>query len=165
MTGGQNPEPFAEGPELRGEGPRKPDEGLRPTGEDEASRPAGPAGEEGEALRARSSSSASPSSPSPAGGASAADAEGRAAAEGSDAGAQAVEGDLSALLADAELKRDEYLELARRTQADFENYRKRVANDLKAAAARGKVEMARDVFTALDDLDRALEASVLEPYG
>ena len=38
-----------------------------------------------------------------------------------------VEQDLDALLADAEAKKDEYLELAKRTQADFENFRKRMS--------------------------------------
>lgn len=70
-----------------------------------------------------------------------------------------VEGDLKALLTDAELKRDEYLELARRTKADFENYRKRVAADLQAAQVRGKVEVAREVIDAVDNLERALEAA------
>jgi len=126
---------------------------------------ADPAREEGEALRAMSSSSASPSSPSPAGDAEAGqDAkQGDAAGAGEQAGE--VERDLDALLAEAEGKRDEYLELARRTQADFENYRKRVANDLKAAAARGKAELARDVVPALDDLERALEAAGVDPEG
>lgn len=70
-----------------------------------------------------------------------------------------VEGDLKALLADAELKRDEYLDLARRTKADFENYRKRVAADLQAAQLRGKIEVAREVIDAVDNLERALEAA------
>jgi molecular chaperone GrpE len=75
------------------------------------------------------------------------------------ADASDVEGDRKALLADAELKRDEYLELARRTKADFENYRKRVAADLQAAQVRGKIEVAREVIDAVDNLERALEAS------
>src|SRR6476659_7719327 len=60
-------------------------------------------------------------------------------------GAQAVEADFDALLADAHKERDEYLELARRTKADFENFRKRVAGDVQAAQARGKIEVAREV--------------------
>ena len=39
----------------------------------------------------------------------------------------AVENDLDALLAETQRERDEYLELAQRTKADFENYRKRMA--------------------------------------
>ena len=37
--------------------------------------------------------------------------------------------DIGELLADVARERDEYLELARRTKADFENYRKRVAGE------------------------------------
>jgi molecular chaperone GrpE len=77
----------------------------------------------------------------------------------------AVEQDLAALLTDAEAKRDEYLELARRAQADFENYRKRMAAEVQAAALRGKVEVARGVVPVLDDLERALGAAGLDPEG
>ena len=82
-----------------------------------------------------------------------------------EADGKAVEQDLSALLADAEAKRDEYLELARRAQADFENYRKRMAAEVQAAALRGKVEVARGVVPVLDDLERALAAAGLDPEG
>jgi molecular chaperone GrpE len=78
---------------------------------------------------------------------------------------QEVERDLDALLAEAEAKRDEYLEMARRAQADFENYRKRMAAEVQAAALRGKVEVARGVVGVLDDLERALEAAGLDPEG
>jgi molecular chaperone GrpE len=86
-------------------------------------------------------------------------------AQGSAADGGAVESDLAALLADAESKRDEYLELARRAQADFENYRKRMAAEVQAAALRGKVEVARGVVPVLDDLERALQAAGLDPEG
>jgi molecular chaperone GrpE len=72
---------------------------------------------------------------------------------------QEVENDLDALLSDAQKERDEYLELARRTKADFENFRKRVGADVQAAAARGKAEVAREVIDAVDNLERALEAA------
>ena len=78
---------------------------------------------------------------------------------------QDVEKDLDALLAEAEAKRDEYLELARRAQADFENFRKRMAAEIQAAALRGKVEVARGVVPVLDDLERALGAAGLDPEG
>jgi len=51
-------------------------------------------------------------------------------------GADRVEQDLAALLADAEAKKDEYLELAKRTQADFENFRKRMTAEVQAASKR-----------------------------
>jgi molecular chaperone GrpE len=54
-------------------------------------------------------------------------------------------------------QRDEYLALAQRTQADFENYRKRVARDAAAAQERGAIALAKELLPALDNLDRALE--------
>jgi molecular chaperone GrpE len=79
--------------------------------------------------------------------------------EADESGAQAVEEDFDALLADAQKERDEYLELAKRTKADFENYRKRVAADVQAAELRGKVSVTREVIDAVDNLERALEAA------
>jgi molecular chaperone GrpE len=55
-------------------------------------------------------------------------------------------------------ERDEYLELAQRTKADFENYRKRVARETSEALARGKADLARQLLPALDNLERALAA-------
>ncbi len=69
-----------------------------------------------------------------------------------------VEGDLDELEVLA-AKRDEYLALAQRTQADFENYRKRVARDAAAAAERGVAKLAKELLPALDNLDRALDAA------
>ncbi|HEX6666216.1 MAG TPA: nucleotide exchange factor GrpE [Solirubrobacterales bacterium] len=80
-------------------------------------------------------------------------------------GAEQVEKDLDALLADAEAKKDEYLELAKRTQADFENYRKRMSAEVQAAATRGKAQIAAEVVPVLDDLERALQAAGLDPEG
>jgi molecular chaperone GrpE len=73
--------------------------------------------------------------------------------------ADQVEQDFDALLADANQQKEEYLELARRTKADFENFRKRVAGDIQAAQSRGKIEVAREVIDAVDNLERALEAA------
>ena len=70
---------------------------------------------------------------------------------------QQVERDLDEL-AEARRERDEYLELAQRTKADFENYRKRVARETAEALARGKAELARELLPALDNLERALQA-------
>jgi molecular chaperone GrpE len=79
--------------------------------------------------------------------------------------ADQVETDLDALLADTQRERDEYLDLAKRTKADFENFRKRIANDVQVATARGKVEVIREVVPALDDLERAIQAAGLDPEG
>jgi molecular chaperone GrpE len=73
-----------------------------------------------------------------------------------------VDQDLDALVA-AEQERDEYLELAKRTQADFENYRKRMAAEVQGAAVRGKVEMALGLIGVIDNLERALAAVGIEP--
>ncbi|HEX3692880.1 MAG TPA: nucleotide exchange factor GrpE [Solirubrobacteraceae bacterium] len=59
-------------------------------------------------------------------------------------------------------QRDEYLALAQRTQADFENYRKRVARDAALAQERGVAKLAKELLPALDNLDRAIEAAEAE---
>jgi molecular chaperone GrpE len=106
--------------------------------------PAGPvgAGDPPPPPVAKASSGAVPLTPPPAGDAS-----------------DQVEQDLDALLADTQRERDEYLELAKRTQADFENYRKRMNAEVQAAAVRGKAEVVREVIEAVDNLERALEAA------
>jgi molecular chaperone GrpE len=71
--------------------------------------------------------------------------------------ADQVERDLDEL-GEAKRERDEYLELAQRTKADFENYRKRVARETAEALARGKADLARQLLPALDNLERALDA-------
>jgi molecular chaperone GrpE len=68
---------------------------------------------------------------------------------------EADSGELEALVEKA-AQRDEYLALAQRTQADFENYRKRVARDGALAEGRGLSRLARELLPALDNLDRAL---------
>ena len=55
-------------------------------------------------------------------------------------------------------KADEYLALAQRTKADFENYRKRMLRDVRAAEARGMSRLAKELLPALDNLDRAVAA-------
>jgi len=55
-------------------------------------------------------------------------------------------------------KANEYLALAQRTQADFENYRKRMLRDVRAAEARGMSRLAKELLPALDNLDRAVAA-------
>ncbi|HEX5616887.1 MAG TPA: nucleotide exchange factor GrpE [Solirubrobacteraceae bacterium] len=73
--------------------------------------------------------------------------------------AEAVEQDLEALAARAK-ERDEYLALAQRTQADFENYRKRMARENAAAIDRGVAKVAKELLPALDHLEHALKAAV-----
>jgi molecular chaperone GrpE len=72
---------------------------------------------------------------------------------------QQVEGDLAELLANVERERDEYLQLAQRTKADFENYRKRVTREAADAEARGRASLAQTLLPVLDNLERALAAA------
>src|SRR5215208_7126659 len=71
--------------------------------------------------------------------------------------ADQVERDLDEL-GETKRERDEYLELAQRTRADFENYRKRVSKETSVALARGKAELARELLPVIDNLERALQA-------
>src|ERR1700759_4304235 len=60
--------------------------------------------------------------------------------------------DLEAIAAKAE-KADEYLALAQRTKADFENYRRRATREAAAAQERGAAKLAVALLPALDNLD------------
>jgi molecular chaperone GrpE len=118
-------------------------------GNDEPQRPAGPvaAGDPPPPPVAKASSEAGPPTAPPAGD------------------ADQIEQDFDALLADAQRERDEYLDLAKRTKADFENFRKRMTAEVQAASARGKAEVIREVVVVLDDLERAIQAAGLDPEG
>jgi molecular chaperone GrpE len=70
----------------------------------------------------------------------------------------ALEEDLEEITARAK-KADEYLALAQRTKADFENYRKRAARETAAAQERGVAKLAKELLPAVDNLDRALEVA------
>jgi molecular chaperone GrpE len=82
------------------------------------------------------------------------DAEAPAAAEH----AEQVEHDLEHLVARAK-ERDEYLALAQRTQADFENFRKRMARANAEAVDKGVRKLAEALLPALDHLGHALKAA------
>jgi molecular chaperone GrpE len=76
--------------------------------------------------------------------------------------AEQVLDDLDALrsrLQSAEQKRDEYLELAQRTRADFENYQKRVKRDLADERRYAQAPLASDLLAAIDNLERALSVA------
>jgi molecular chaperone GrpE len=103
------------------------------TGQDESAKPAGPV---------------SDTSPAPTG----------AGPASSPPTGEAVEQDIDALLAEAHKERDEYLELAKRTKADFDNYRKRMSSEVEAASARGKAALVGELVHVVDNLERALEA-------
>jgi molecular chaperone GrpE len=91
----------------------------------------------------------------------AADSLGEPGADGAGQDGQAepeLEFDLEALVAKAE-QADAYLELAQRTKADFENYRKRAARESAAAQDRGVAKLALALLPAVDNLDRAVAAA------
>ena len=56
-------------------------------------------------------------------------------------------------------ERDEYLALAQRVQADFENYRKRAVRDQARLVAHAHERLVRELLPILDDLERALGAA------
>jgi molecular chaperone GrpE len=62
-------------------------------------------------------------------------------------------------LARAQREREEYLDLARRAQADFENYRKRAARETAAAGERAKSGLGRELLPVVDNLERALASA------
>ncbi|MDE3086933.1 MAG: nucleotide exchange factor GrpE [Acidobacteriota bacterium] len=74
---------------------------------------------------------------------------------------EAVERDLDAVLDTARRERDEYLDMLRRVQADFENYKKRMVRqqtDLLERAAEGLVGKLLPVLDAFDLARAHLEA-------
>jgi molecular chaperone GrpE len=75
--------------------------------------------------------------------------------------AERVEEDLDELRSRA-AERDEYLALAQRTQADFENYRKRMAKETAMAQDRGVKRVVSELLPALDNFERALAAAEAE---
>ena len=90
----------------------------------------------------------------PAGEPAASEAEGEEAE-----GGNSVSDELGELVAGLTRERDEYLDLARRAKADFENYRKRTARDTAEAERRGKAALARELVPSIDNLERALVAA------
>jgi molecular chaperone GrpE len=74
----------------------------------------------------------------------------------------AMKDDLAALqtrLQAAEQTRDQYLDLAQRARADFENYQKRMARDLTVERRFAQAPLAADLLGPLDNLDRATAAA------
>ena len=69
--------------------------------------------------------------------------------------------DVAALTA-AAAKADEYLALAQRTQADFDNFRRRNESVRADAFADGQRTVAKAMLAVLDNLERALAAPAAE---
>jgi molecular chaperone GrpE len=74
---------------------------------------------------------------------------------------QTARGDLSAAAVpdeaeeDVRAERDRYLDLAKRTQADFDNYRRRAAT----AGTRAKAGLVRELLPVVDNLERAIASA------
>src|SRR5215203_1827824 len=72
---------------------------------------------------------------------------------------ESAEADPEDPLATVERERNEYLNLAQRTQADFENYRKRAAREAAAAGERAKSGIVRELLPIVDNLERAITSA------
>jgi molecular chaperone GrpE len=81
-----------------------------------------------------------------------------ATAPGPDARGAEVEA-LRAQVKAAEQARDEYMNLAARARADFENYQKRNQRDLAVERRYAQTPLAGDLLPALDNLERAIAAA------
>ena len=71
-----------------------------------------------------------------------------------DAASDAPTSDVPESDPDAEALR--YLELAQRTQAELENFRKRAARDIAVAGERAKAKVVSEILPVVDNLERAL---------
>ena len=60
-------------------------------------------------------------------------------------------------LEESEAKAQEYLDMARRLQADFENLKKRTAKELDDFKKYATADMVNEILTVMDDLERALK--------
>jgi molecular chaperone GrpE len=72
---------------------------------------------------------------------------------------QGAPADLAVKVAELEAARDEYLALAQRVQADFDNFRKRAAREHERLVAHAHERLVRELLPVLDDLERTLEAA------
>jgi len=62
-------------------------------------------------------------------------------------------------LEEAEKQRDEYLSLAQRARADYQNLERRIQAQSESARDAVKQEFARDMLTSLDELEMAIKHS------
>jgi molecular chaperone GrpE len=121
------------------ENPPVPPEEEPPTSRDEAGEPSGEEDPQNERERLEEKEAA----------------EGNAPSRGEPATSRTAEDPLARL----QHERDEYLDLARRAQADFENYRKRAAREAALASERAKGGLVRELLPVVDNLERALASA------
>jgi molecular chaperone GrpE len=67
----------------------------------------------------------------------------------------AASGELAVITAE----RDKYLDLARRTRADFENYQTRIRRDMEAERRYAATALVAELLPVMDNLERALESA------
>jgi molecular chaperone GrpE len=76
------------------------------------------------------------------------------------AGASTADGQTpEARLSAVSQERDQYLDLLRRTQADFENYQKRMQREMQQERRYALCPLAADLLPILDNLSRAVAAA------
>lgn len=68
-------------------------------------------------------------------------------------------------LLEALTKRDEYLSMAQRIQAEFMNYKRRNETALTKAFGDGTADAVKSILSILDNLERAVEAATAEDDG
>jgi molecular chaperone GrpE len=78
---------------------------------------------------------------------------------GGEAAPEVVSPPAEDVLAKLEAERDEYLDLAQRVQAEYDNYRKRIAREQERLVAHAHERLVKELLPILDDLERALEAA------
>lgn len=71
----------------------------------------------------------------------------------------AEEKEADTALAEAQAKADEYLDIARRLQADFDNFRKRTEKENEEFRKYANEGLVKELLTIVDDLDRALSST------
>ncbi len=86
-----------------------------------------------------------------------AEATGATPVADADGSEEAVERDIDDLVSQVRAERDEYLDLAQRTKADFDNYRRRMTAETAAAAERGRLDVVAGIIEAIDNLERVME--------
>src|SRR5437763_16461922 len=67
--------------------------------------------------------------------------------------------DLTQKLETEQLKTEEYLDMLRRTQADFINYRRRTSQEQNEGRTTAQIAVLDQILPVLDDLGRALQAA------
>jgi len=72
---------------------------------------------------------------------------------------------LEAALDEARAQANEHLETARRVQADFENYRKRVAREQADAVKRAGERIVLEMLPLVDNLERAIDHAAADATG